>query len=129
LTQIAGANLFAPNVCHEIRQAVLHSDAVKLAIDQAVASKPNLNVQQVKAQVIQILTEMNAEPQEQIMRGMTYSVQKILKRLYRHVTILDSQIEQVRETSTTANFRIRLHSRLFHSNHFLYLHSLKTFGL
>jgi hypothetical protein len=39
---------------------------------------------------------MNAEPQEQVMRGMTYSVQKILKRLYRHVTVLDSQIEQVR---------------------------------
>ena len=92
---IKGANLFAPGLCHDIRQAVLHSDSVKAAIDQAVSTKPNLTVTQVKAQVIKILTEMNAEPQDHVLRGMTYSVQKILKRLYRHVTILDSQIDQV----------------------------------
>lgn len=51
---------------------------------------------QVKAEVIKILTQMNAEPQEQILRSMTYSVQKILKRLYRYVTIIDSQLDQVR---------------------------------
>lgn len=100
--QPTGANLFAPSVCHEIRQAVLHSDVVRAAIDQAVAAKPNLTVPQVRAEVIKILTQMNAEPQEQVMRGMTYSVQKILKRLYRHVTVVDSQIEQVRSGTKRA---------------------------
>lgn len=98
----AGGNLFAPSIAHEIRQSVLHSPVVIAAVDQAVSSKPNLSVPQVKEQVIKILTQMNAEPQEQILRTMTYSVQKILKRLYRHVTIIDSQMEQVCQVAIQA---------------------------
>lgn len=63
---------------------------------------------QVKAEVIEILTQMNAEPQEQILRSMTYTVQKILKRLYKHVTILDSQLDKVRleKKAQEGNFAI-----------------------
>lgn len=96
LNAFPGGNLFTPGVCHDIRQAVLHSPVVKSAIEQSVATSRNLSVPQVKAEVIKILTQMNAEPQEQILRSMTYSVQKILKRLYRYVTIIDSQLDMVR---------------------------------
>lgn len=94
-----GANVFAPSVGNEIRQAVLHSESVREAMDKVVAQKPNLTLSQVRSQVSKILSEMNAEPQPQVLRAVTYTVQKILKRLYRYVTIIDSQIDTVRFSS------------------------------
>lgn len=91
---IKGANPFKFSYIG-LKEEILNSKQVLKAIDEVVSRNPNISLTAAKTHARELLDSMISIPNERIMRGLCYIVQKILKRLYTTVNVIESQIQQV----------------------------------
>lgn len=91
---IEGANPFKFSF-NGMKNEILNSTQVLKAIDEVVTRNPNISLSAAKLHAKELLDSMISIPNERIMRGLCYIVQKILKRLYKTVNVIESQIQQV----------------------------------
>lgn len=64
-------------------------------MEDVLQNNPTISLSSIKEQVQNITNAMISVPNEKIMRGLCYAVQKILKRLYKNIHVIESQVQEV----------------------------------